>query len=152
MLVFSQREGALIDVDAWNAQAERFFSTRIGLADEKRWPPGPPPQTDEARFVVAPRDEAPGIRAVSAAPRRESDLALAVEAEATARGGGLADLARRCPMVWRVAREHDGDTLALGLAAILASVLLGPIVDPDGPQIFGVKTAREKLERLARRR
>ena len=153
LLVFSQRDDARIDADAWNAQAERFFAARIGLAEEKRAVPGPPPRTEDARFVVAPNAEPPGIRAVSAAPRQDADLALALEAEAAAGGGGLADLARRCPIVWRVAREHDDDPLALLLAAILASVLLGPIVDPGPvvPQIFGVKTARVKLETLSRR-
>jgi hypothetical protein len=29
---------------------------------------------------------------------------------------------------------------------ILASVHLGPIVDPEGPELFGVKTARAKLD------
>jgi hypothetical protein len=146
LLVFDQRDDARIEVDAWNAQAERFFATRIGLAEATR--PSPAPRTEEARFVVAPNDEPPGIRAVSAGPRQASDLALAQAAEAAAGGGGLALLAARCPIVWRVAREHDDDPLALRLAAILASVLLGPIVDPKGPEIFGVKTARAKLESL----
>src|SRR6185437_13165548 len=151
LIVFAQRDDARIDVDAWNAQAERFFAARIGLAEEKRRAPGPPPRTDEARFVVAPKDEPPGIRAVLAGPREDADLALALEAEARAGGGGLAALARRCPMVWRVEREREDDPLSLLLAAILASVLLGPVVDPNGPAILGVKTARAKLEALARR-
>jgi hypothetical protein len=36
--------------------------------------------------------------------------------------------------------------LALRLAAILASVVLGPILDPETSEIFGVKTARLKIE------
>ncbi|HZU83705.1 MAG TPA: hypothetical protein VE987_12345, partial [Polyangiaceae bacterium] len=59
----------------------------------------------------------------------------------------LARLARRCQTLWLIAREASPDPLALRLAAILASVLLGPIVDAAYEEIFGVKTARSKLER-----
>ena len=55
-------------------------------------------------------------------------------------------MARRCQTVWLVARTDDADPLALRLAAILASVVLGPILDARGPELFGVKTARAKLE------
>jgi hypothetical protein len=48
--------------------------------------------------------------------------------------------------VWLVTRETVDDRIALRLAMILASVHLGPIVDPLGPDIFGVKTARGKLD------
>jgi hypothetical protein len=147
LIVFGQRTDARIDIDAWCAHAERFFGARIGLTEEKRYPPGKgAPPIDHARFVIAPTGGEPGIRAASAGPREDADLALAIQAEASAGGGGLALLARRCPTVWRVVREADDDPLALRLAAIFASVLLGPIVDPRGPEIFGVKTARAKLE------
>lgn len=45
-------------------------------------------------------------------------------------------------------QDRDDDTLALTLAAILASILLGPILDPRRSELFGVKTARRKLEAL----
>ena len=45
-------------------------------------------------------------------------------------------------------RIADPDALALRLAAILASVLLGPILDARVPELFGVKTARAKLDAL----
>jgi hypothetical protein len=48
-----------------------------------------------------------------------------------------------------VTREADDDRVALRLAMILASVHLGPIIDPRGPDLFGVKTARAKLERAS---
>ena len=60
---------------------------------------------------------------------------------------GLALLARRCQAVWIVERaDGEPDRLALLLSAILASVLLGPILDPARGELFGVKTARAKLE------
>jgi hypothetical protein len=138
LLVFGQRTDAHVDVDAWNAHARRFFATRIGLASVAAG--------DGTSFVVAPDGETPGVRPAFARPTTPEDLALADAAEARAGGGGLALLARRCGIVWLVAREDPSDRLALRLAAIVASVLLGPIVDADSGEIFGVKTARAKLE------
>ena len=132
-----------MDIDAWNAHATRFFATRIGLASVA--------VGDAASFVVAPDGQLPGVRAASARPTTPDDLALADSAEARAGGGGLALLARRCGIVWRIGREDEPDALALRLAAIVASVLLGPIVDPAAGELFGVKTARAKLDALAAR-
>ena len=152
-VVFAQRTDARVDIDAWSAHAERFFATRLGLAEDMRPPPGSPaPCVARARFVVAPGDgkgdstgDGPGIRQASARPRDERDLALAERADGA--GTGLALLARRCPTVWLVTREGDDDRLALRLATILSSVLLGPILDPGRMELFGAKTARGKLER-----
>jgi hypothetical protein len=48
--------------------------------------------------------------------------------------------------MWILETEGDDDRVALRLAAILAGVLLGPILAPDGA-LIGPKTARERLER-----
>lgn len=67
-------------------------------------------------------------------------------------------LAERCKMLWLVmiegdagasAPDPDADRVALTIAAILASSLLGPILSPNGDELFGVRTARLKLERRA---
>jgi hypothetical protein len=153
-LVFAQRSDARVDIAGWSAQAERFFTTRLGLAEEKQYAPGTsPPRTDEARVVVAPAGEPPGIRSVFARPREVDDLTLAEMADERAGPGGtgLALVARRCQTVWLVSRADQADPLALRLAAILASVFLGPILDVRVPEIFGVKTARAKLEALLSR-
>jgi hypothetical protein len=153
-LVFAQRADARIDIAGWSAHGERFFSTRLGLAEDRRYPPGQAaPRTDEASFVIAPTGETPGIRSALARPREADDLALAVDAdERVGPGGtGLALVARRCQTVWLVTRALDPDPLALRLAAILASVLLGPVLDVRVPELFGVKTARAKLEALLTR-
>jgi hypothetical protein len=71
-------------------------------------------------------------------------MALAEAAEA-AQGGGLGLLARRCPVVWIVERAAERDSAALLLAAILAGILLGPILDARVPELLGVKTARARL-------
>ena len=97
-------------------------------------------------FITPPREETPGERRLASAARATaSDLALAEEAEQRAGGGGLVLLARRCHTVWSVHREAEDDRLALRLAMILASILLGPVLDARGPELFGVKTARAKL-------
>jgi hypothetical protein len=150
-LVFAQRADARIDIDGWNAHASRFFSTRLGLTEEKRYAADEPvPTKDRASFVVAPTGETPGIRSALARPRNLTDLTAATEADERAGPGGtgLALLARRCETVWIVSREAKPDPLALRLAAIFASVLLGPILDPDGAALFGAKTARAKLAAL----
>jgi hypothetical protein len=142
-LVFAQRASpdADVDVDAWDAQAARFFRTRIGLSEA--------PRVDaagvELRLVISPDDGAPGVRAAFGRRREPQDLAAAEAAERLAGGGGLALLARRCETVWLVVRETDPDPTALLLAAVLASALLGPILDVRALDLFGVKTARKKL-------
>jgi hypothetical protein len=148
LLVFAQRENARVEIDAWCAHATRFFATRIGLTEEKRYPSGAAPRADRVSFVVAPNVGAAGVRQALARPCEASDLARAEAAESRAAGTGLALLARRCETVWLVIRNGDDDALALTLAAILASILLGPILDTGHSELFGVKTARRKLEAL----
>jgi hypothetical protein len=149
LLVFAQRRDARVDIEAWNAHAERFFATRLGLAEPKRDPAdGEAPVNDTARFVVAPVGSGAsgaGVRAASARPRTAEDLALAEAADARAGGTGLALLARRCDMVWTIDRDGPDDLLALRLAVILASALLGPILDLRSGALFGAKTGRGML-------
>ena len=47
--------------------------------------------------------------------------------------------------MWIVECEGAQDRAALFIAAIFASVFLGPILSADG-ELFGVRTARLKLE------
>jgi hypothetical protein len=137
-LVFSSSGDVRLDVAHWDAQAARFFGTRLDHLGSA----GP----GEARiFVTPPRDEPGGERVIVARPCDPGDLVLADEAERRQGGGGLALLARRCRSVWLVRRDADDDRLALRLAMILASVVLGPVLDARGPELFGVKTARAKL-------
>jgi hypothetical protein len=166
LFVFSQASDARVDIRAWDAHAQRFFRTRLALAEEGRVAlRGPSPETLGARpplghaflpedaaaaagdiaFVIATDGEAPGVRTARARRREPEDLAMAERADRA--GSGLALLARRCPMIWRIASESSGDRLALRLAAILASVLLGPILDVRVPELLGVKSARARLDR-----
>ncbi len=153
-VVFAQRADARIDIAGWSAHAERFFSTRLGLAEDRTVRSGAR-RTPARRGALRhrPGGGGAGIRSASARPRVDDDLALAVDADGRIGPGGtgLALVARRCQTVWLVVRETDADPLALRLAAILASVLLGPILDVRVPELFGVKTARAKLDALLAR-
>jgi hypothetical protein len=139
-VVFAQSGSAFVDVAAWDAHAARFFRTRLSLPAELS-----SERQGETALLVAPEGEAAGVRFVRGRPRDAEDLALADAADAAR--SGLALLARRCPTVWLVAREADLDPLALRLAAILASALLGPILDARIPELLGVKSARPRFER-----
>jgi hypothetical protein len=137
-LVFTSAPRPLLDVAAWDAQAQRFFSTRLALLGQAG--------DGEARIQVTPPAGPAGERALSLRPRTEEDMALAEAAEVRAHGGGMVLVARRCHSVWLIAREGEDDRLALRVAMVIASVALGPILDARGPDLFGVKTARARLE------
>jgi len=145
--VFAQQPDARIDVAAWKGNARRFFDAELELAG-----PGTrdaaPPATGGVEVVVTRRDRLAATRTVLVRQRAAADLVAADRAEA---GGGLALLARRCPMVVLVALQRgvEPDDVALFLAAVIASVVLGPILTPDHARMFGVRTARLELERLA---
>jgi hypothetical protein len=139
-VVFSQADGARVDIAGWDAHAARFFRTRLSVAVA----------TDAGAVAVqvAPEGRPAGVRRIRARPRDPRDLAAA---EAADRGNtGLALLARRCDTVWLVEREAEDTPLAgspaLRLATIVASVVLGPILDSRVPELLGVKTARGRFE------
>ena len=153
LLVFAQQLDARIEIAAWNAQATRFFATRLGLAAAQAHAPATPaPRTATTSLVIAPDGCAPGIRSLSARPRDPRDLAQADEAEARAAPEAESLATPHAPPLphgmARDARSQSRPPHALRLAAILASLLLGPILDPSGPEIFGVKTARAYLEAM----
>ncbi len=143
LLVFAQRRDARVELASWRQQAERFFDTTLGLTVSKRYETDFP-AVDFARVVVAKSAIAGGTRSAWSRPADETDWSRAEAAERASRMGGMGALARRCKQVWLIERESDDDKTALLVAAILASVLLGPIV--IGEQIFGVRGARERLE------
>ena len=51
--------------------------------------------------------------------------------------------------IFEVEAFGDADGISLTLSAILASIFLGPIVSVTRTELFGVRTARTKLEQLA---
>lgn len=149
--VFSQRSDACLDVGQLKQQAARFFATKVGLTVDKRYEDNPP-LADAARVVVASDDGlAAGTRLCFGRPADDEDLARVEDAERQQGTTGMALLAQRCPTVWLIETEGgDDDRVALALAAIFASVMLGPIVPPRGDDVFGVRTARLRLESKAK--
>jgi hypothetical protein len=150
--VFAQRPDARIDVAEWQRHAERFFDTRLGLTVDKHYE-GAVPRTDGARVVLVPKvEDAPspgsrGVRLCWARPRTDADVQATMQAITA--GAGLVELANRCNQTWLVEIEEEDDLVALRLSAILASVMLGPILSPRATALFGPKTARERLSSLA---
>lgn len=144
--VFVQRTGAALDVAGLKSHAARFFGAKLGLTVEKKyW--DEQPATDAARIVLSSDDgTAAGTRLCFGRPASEADLGAAESAERAQATHGMALLARRCPTVWLVVREAEDDRVALTIAAVLASSMLGPILSPEGSELFGVRTARMKLE------
>lgn len=145
--IFSQRPDVMLDIEGIKRQATRFFGTKVGLTVDKRYGDAPP-LTDAARMVVKSDDEsASGTRLLYGRAADAADVAAAEEAERQQGTTGMALLAQRCPTIWLVVPESDDDRVALTIAAIFASTMLGPILVPGGGEVFGVKTARSKLER-----
>jgi hypothetical protein len=145
-MVFAQRSDARFDVNLISGQARRFFASELGLTADKSYP-DVPPVVDEVRVVVAGPEGNSGVRLCYARPTTAKDLEIAASAEMRVTYTGLSGLAKRCGYVWLVSSEGPEDRAALLIAAILASVYLGPILSPDANELFGVKTARLKLER-----
>ncbi|HEY2367869.1 MAG TPA: hypothetical protein VGH87_15835 [Polyangiaceae bacterium] len=130
--VFAQDDAPRLRVREWQHNARQFFETDLEIRD---------PHGAVAKIAIGP-----SVREIRGRLRDEDDLRDALEIE-NARGNGMYDLAeRRCGSVWVVEREGPDDRAALVIAAVIASVCLGPILG-DGA-LFGVRTAREKLDEL----
>jgi hypothetical protein len=133
-----------MDVVAWDRHAAQFWGTRVAFTRPKRYGDAVP-EVDGAHVVLTTEGEAPLMRTVLLRPRADGDLEHARNATA---GGGLRELAGRCPSVALVLVEPDvSDRGALQVAAILSSALLGPILSPDKKALFGARSARDMLAR-----
>lgn len=155
-VVFAQRDDARFEPEAWARHADRFFRAKLGVTADKRYDLAGPPLTDAAGVLLAPAEPfrdagGPAMRLVFARPAEAADYDAADAADTKRGYTGLAALARRCKYVYLVREELEAgaaagsDRPALLVSAILASVVLGPILTPLGDELYGVKTAREKL-------
>ncbi|WP_437567451.1 hypothetical protein [Sorangium sp. So ce542] len=154
--LLSPEPEARIDEHRWAHQARVFFGAELTLVQKKAYPSGATPMADAVEVDVArvsstsrapsrvlvltvPLDRAPLLRAAAAAGVRAIG------------GRGFDALIARARRAWQV-REPPvagGDARApLVVTAILAAVLLAPVVPPGEETIFGVKGARERLQRL----
>lgn len=177
--LFSPEADCRIDVERWAHHAQRFFALRIGVAPEKAYPSGASPLVDafdfevlgakggvadsrvgspdsrvgspdaavgggggeRVRVITVPLDRAPHARAAALAVARGPA------------GGGFEALILRAKRLWQIAAPVDagaGARAAIAAATVLASVLLAPVLPPGEAVLFGVKTARERLERAQR--
>lgn len=149
--VFAQAGDAGLDMTAIKSHALRFFGAKVGLTVDKQYGTARP-ELDAARLVLATDDgTATGTRLCFGRPAESSDYEAAELAEQIRGTTGMSLLARRCRTVWLIACEADDDPAALRMAAIFASSMLGPILSPSGDELFGVRTARLKLEGRAGR-
>jgi hypothetical protein len=145
--VFAQRRDARVEAEVWRRHAAQFFDAELRVTVPKQYV-FDPPASDAAEVGLTTATRAEATRLCFGRPREKDDLEAADVADVRQGSAGLGLLAKRCPTVWLVATLGEGDEAALRLAAILASVVLGPILTPDGMELFGVRTARAKLEAL----
>ena len=139
-LVFSQEPGCP-SFERLATHAARFFSTALELRE----------QTEESVVIrlVCSRPALHGDFRIASRATTRDDLMSAREAEARGRAGGMAALAEKCKQIWaieRVGAESPHEAARLTLAAICASVALGPVLPPDGSTLFGVRGAIERRD------
>ena len=132
-------------------QARRFFATELSLAPNKRYPQDGWPLADYA-VVTLKTHVLHSQLALLTLPAARAPLALAAGQRGVRAigGAGFGVLLERTKRVWQVAAKPlSGDTRGpLLLVAIVASLLLAPVVPPDEETIFGVKGARIRLRRM----
>jgi hypothetical protein len=149
--VFAQRTDARVEFDVWRRHGAQFFEAELEQAVPKHYR-FDPPSSDAARIILSSAALPKAACLCFGRPRTDDDLRAADFADVRAGSAGMGKLAERCKTVWLVtaAGEEATERYTLLLAAILASVVLGPILSPDGSELFGVRTARLKLEESGR--
>jgi hypothetical protein len=144
--VYSPDPAPRVDSARWAHQARTFLDARVDVLDVMG---GPTSDIATIELAVGAPTGATTRMAVRTFPISEAlGLVAAAERAVHAIGGaGFDALVARAQRVWQVPREVDGDPRTpLVVAAVIASVLLGPIVPPDELTIFGVKGARVRLQ------
>lgn len=154
--LFSPDPLARIDIALLANKARTFFGTAFEIDPVKAYPEGKTPEADAVYIDIHPlgkRDVTPTRVLVVTWPlERDPQIRRVGDAAASAIGGaGMDVLVARAKRIWQVSKEvtrGEDRNGPLRVAGIFASVLLGPIVPPEGNTIYGVKGARERLERL----
>jgi hypothetical protein len=153
--LFSPDVSARVDIAQLAHKARTFFATALEIDPVKAYPDGRTPESDALHIEIKPLGKtilAPTRVLVVTFPlERERHFRDIGDAAARAIGGaGMDALVARTQRIWQVSTtiESGDDVWApLRIAAILAAVLLAPIVPPEGNTIYGVKGARERIER-----
>lgn len=152
--LFSADPSARIDIALCAHKARTFFATGFELGQAKAYPDGHTPDSDAAYVDVSPLGKRSNAvtRVFIVTWPIEKDPLVGNVGDAAARaigGAGMDALVARAKRIWQVSNEltsGDDRNAPLRVAAIFASVLLAPIVPPEGNTIYGVKGARERLE------
>jgi hypothetical protein len=148
--LLSPEPDARMDAARWAHQATTFFRLDLRVTPEKRYPTGAVPLADRADVELC----GARVSVVTLPVERVPEAMARAFAGARAIGGaGFDAILHRTRRVWQVSDRGEpaaggatADPCApLALAAVLASLLLAPIVPPEGDRIFGVKGARERL-------
>ncbi|XYH94365.1 hypothetical protein ACMHYB_42015 [Sorangium sp. So ce1128] len=151
--LLSPEPEARIDEHRWAHQARVFFRAELTLAQKKAYPSGATPMVDAVEVDIARAGGAPTRVLVLTAPLDRAPLVRAAAAAGVrAIGGrGFDALLGRARRAWQVREPQiagDDARAPLVVTAVLAAVLLAPVVPPGEETIFGVKGARERLDRL----
>jgi len=156
--LFAPDPSARIDIATLAQKARTFFATALEIDPVKAYPNGETPDSDAVFIDITPLGKrtatATRVYVVTWPLEKNPQFRTIGDTAANAIGGaGMDVLVARAKRIWQVSKDvtHGEDRYApLRIAAILASVLLAPIVPPEGNTIYGVKGARERLERLER--
>jgi hypothetical protein len=156
--LFSPEPSARVDIAILAHKARTFFATAIEISPAKAYPNGETPESDAVHFDITPLGKRAAaltrVFVVTWPMANDPTIRAVGDAAAHAIGGaGMDVLVARTKRIWQVSQEvvqGDDRNAPLRVAAILASVLLAPIVPPEGNTMYGVKGARERLERAER--
>lgn len=141
-LVFSQEPGDALPYERLAAAAARFFGAKLARKES----------SEDAVVIdlVVARPALAGSFRVALRETTREDLLNAQGAEARGRAAGMAALAEKCRTMWVIeaaGAEMPSSAAFLTLAAICASVALGPVLPPGGETLFGVRGAIERRDR-----
>jgi hypothetical protein len=153
--LFSPETSARVDIAQLANKARTFFATALEIDPVKAYPDGRTPETDALYIEIKPMGKSillpTRVYIVTFPLEREPHFRNIGDAAALAIGGaGMDSLVAKTKRIWQVSKniENGDDSWApLRISAILAAVLLAPIVPPEGGTIYGVKGARERLDR-----
>ena len=151
-LLSPEAEGRF-DVARWRHAARTFFRAELEVAPPKTYASGAVPLADAGIVAVrGPGVPETAVRVITVPIERAPHVRVAADAGVAAIGGaGMDAVVARGRRLWQVlARVDDGGDARAPLlcAAVLATVLLAPVVPPGGGSIFGVKGARLRLAEL----
>ncbi len=145
--LLSPEPSARVDLARWAHHARVFFRADLSLAIDKRYPSGTEPIADVIDLRVVPHGHEPSTVRVITVPIDRAPLVVEVARRGAAAigGAGFDALIPRARRAWQVVVDDTRTIPELLVAAVLASVLLAPVVPSDGGRIFGVKGCRERL-------